>query len=101
MLDRSTNIQTEVAIGAPVTLATARQRIPDILAVAVVLFFAVATVAVDATEGMKYVYNTTVPVGTVVSVFCGTKKTTHACRRMRMLKFDPRDRTLLTLLSAH
>ncbi len=61
MLDRSTNIQTEAAFGAPVALATARQRIPDILAVAVVLFFAVATVAVDATEGMKYVYNTTVP----------------------------------------
>jgi hypothetical protein len=66
-------------------LATSRQRIPGILAVAVVLFFAVATVAVDATEGMKYVFNTTVPVGTVVSVFYGTKQTTYACRPMKLI----------------
>ena len=70
-MSKTTN---RVAVGDYVALAGASQRIPLILAVAVVYFFAVATVAVDATEGMKYVYNTTVPIGTVVSVFVGPNR---------------------------
>ncbi len=35
---------------------------------------------------MKYVYKATVHVGTVVSVFCGTKQTTYACRPMKWIR---------------